>query len=39
MTRYSRFITAKIAPQNAVYFETREEAIQVGHRPCKVCRP
>ena len=25
----------KIAPSNAVYYTTREEAIQDGHRPCK----
>ena len=29
----------KIAPSNAVYYTTREEAIQDGHRPCKVCKP
>ena len=29
----------KIAPKNAVYYNTRQEAIQDGHRPCKVCRP
>ena len=29
----------KISPKNAVYYNTREEAIQDGHRPCKVCRP
>ena len=29
----------KIAPENAVYYDTREEAIADGHRPCKVCKP
>lgn len=29
----------KISPKNAVYYNTREEAIQDGHRPCKVCTP
>ena len=29
----------KIGPKNAVYYNTRQEAIQDGHRPCKVCRP
>lgn len=29
----------KISPSNAVYYNTREEAIQDEHRPCKVCRP
>lgn len=29
----------KISPKNAVYYNTREEAIQAGHRPCKVCKP
>lgn len=29
----------KISPKNAVYYNTREEAIQDGHRPCKVCKP
>lgn len=29
----------KISPYNAVYYETREEAIQDGHRPCKACKP
>lgn len=30
---------AKIAPENAVYYETRDQAIADGHRPCKVCKP
>lgn len=30
---------AKIAPENAVYYETRAQAIADGHRPCKVCKP
>lgn len=29
----------KIAPSNAVYYNTRDEAIADGHRPCKVCEP
>lgn len=29
----------KISPANRVYFETREEAIEAGYTPCKVCRP
>ena len=29
----------KISPSNAVYYNTREEAIRSGRRPCKVCRP
>ena len=27
------------APQNRIYFETREQAIEAGHRPCQRCRP
>ena len=32
---------AKIAPENAVYYETRAQALALadGHRPCKVCKP
>jgi micrococcal nuclease len=29
----------KISPSNAVYYDTREESINAGHRPCKVCNP
>lgn len=29
----------KISLSNAVYYDTREAAIQDGHRPCKVCKP
>ena len=29
----------KISPKNVVYYNTREEAVQDGHRPCKVCKP
>lgn len=29
----------KISPKNAVYYNTRQEAIRDGHRPCKVCNP
>jgi len=28
-----------ITPEHAVYFETREQAIEAGHRPCKNCSP
>lgn len=31
--------SAKIAPENAVYYETRAQALADGHRPCKVCKP
>lgn len=30
---------AKISEKNLQEFETREEAIAAGHRPCKVCNP
>lgn len=30
---------AKISPKNLEVFETREQAIAAGHRPCKVCNP
>jgi micrococcal nuclease len=29
----------RISPHNAVYYNTRDEAINDGHRPCKVCNP
>lgn len=29
----------KISPANAVYYNTRQEAINDGYRPCKVCNP
>jgi micrococcal nuclease len=29
----------RISPSNAVYYDTREEAINGGHRPCEVCKP
>ena len=29
----------KIAPGNRVEFKTREEAVEAGYEPCKVCRP
>lgn len=29
----------KIRPANRVYFDTREEAIEAGYIPCKVCKP
>ena len=30
---------ARISPKNLEVFETREDAIAAGHRPCKVCNP
>ena len=30
---------AKIDPKNRQTFQTREEAIKAGKRPCKVCKP
>ena len=30
---------AKISEGNRQTFQTREEAIQAGHKPCKVCKP
>jgi micrococcal nuclease len=30
---------ARIEPANALYFETRKQAITAGHRPCGVCKP
>jgi micrococcal nuclease len=44
-TRSMKFHTArcewgqKITPNNAAYFQTREEAIAAGFIPCKVCNP
>jgi methylphosphotriester-DNA--protein-cysteine methyltransferase len=29
----------RISPSNLQTFSTRDEAIQAGHRPCKVCSP
>jgi hypothetical protein len=29
----------RISERNLEVFETREEAIAAGHRPCKECRP
>ena len=29
----------RISPQNLQTFETREQAVKAGHRPCKVCKP
>jgi micrococcal nuclease len=29
----------KIAPHNLQTFQSREDAIKAGHRPCKVCKP
>ncbi|WP_434075925.1 Ada metal-binding domain-containing protein [Moorella naiadis (nom. illeg.)] len=28
-----------MAPQNRVQFGSREEALNAGYRPCRVCRP
>ena len=30
---------AKISPQNLVRYNTREEAIQAGKKPCHQCNP
>ena len=30
---------AKISERNLYGYDTREQAIEDGHRPCKVCRP
>jgi methylphosphotriester-DNA--protein-cysteine methyltransferase len=30
---------AQISPRNLQTFKTRQEAINAGHRPCKVCKP
>jgi micrococcal nuclease len=29
----------RISPANAVYYDTRDKAIDDGHKPCKVCNP
>lgn len=29
----------KMNPGNKVYFETRQEAVNAGYVPCKVCKP
>ena len=29
----------KIKPEHLIYFDTPEEAIEAGYRPCKVCSP
>ncbi len=29
----------KISGSNLQSFQTRDEAIKAGHRPCKVCKP
>jgi methylphosphotriester-DNA--protein-cysteine methyltransferase len=29
----------RISPQNLQTFQTKEQAIKAGHRPCKVCKP
>ena len=29
----------QIVSSNAIYYETRDEAIDDGHRPCKTCHP
>ena len=30
---------AKMNPGNKVYFNTRDDAVNSGYVPCKVCRP
>lgn len=30
---------SRMAPYHQVYFNTRDEAINSGYVPCKVCRP
>lgn len=30
---------ARMAENHKVYFDTRDEAISAGYRPCKVCKP
>jgi len=35
----SCYYVAKMNESNKVWFETREEAIEAGYIPCKVCRP
>jgi len=30
---------ARIAPKNLIGYNTREEAIRAGKRPCKICKP
>ncbi len=29
----------KILPENLQTFKNRQEAIDAGHRPCKICKP
>lgn len=29
----------RMTAEHAVYFDTRDQAIAAGHRPCKVCDP
>jgi hypothetical protein len=29
----------RIKPENLIYFDTPEDAIAAGYRPCKVCKP
>jgi phosphatidylserine/phosphatidylglycerophosphate/cardiolipin synthase-like enzyme len=29
----------KISPSNRVWFDTKQEALQAGYQPCKVCKP
>lgn len=29
----------RISPNNLIYFDTPEDAINAGYRPCKVCKP
>jgi Adenosine deaminase len=30
---------SRMSENHKVYFDTRDEAIDAGYRPCKVCRP
>lgn len=34
-----RFGGKRIKEVNRIYFDTRDEAISSGYRPCKVCNP
>lgn len=29
----------KMSPSNKVYFDTRQDAVNAGYVPCKVCKP
>lgn len=34
-----RFGGKRIKEVNRIYFDTRDEAISAGYRPCQVCKP